>query len=196
MPNGPSHPPHPHPKTPNSTLTPTSEQQHHQAHPDCKRSSNPKNNEKLIPPETASMRTAHTTLTSKTKPARFLRTPPRANNQPPPATPVPASPHTTPEDVTRSAPTKNWQKTAVLDMRPIRASRKVSVPPMSTTPGANVPSAGLDQQAGQMLLRKEVIQPHLPVRLPCYDLVLITDPTFDGSLHKGWATGFRCYRLS
>jgi hypothetical protein len=37
----------------------------------------------------------------------------------------------------------------------------------------------------QMLLRKEVIQPHLPVRLPCYDLVLITDPTFDGSLHKG-----------
>ena len=48
----------------------------------------------------------------------------------------------------------------------------------------------------QMLLRKEVIQPHLPVRLPCYDLVLITDPTFDGSLHEGWATGFRCYRLS
>jgi hypothetical protein len=47
-----------------------------------------------------------------------------------------------------------------------------------------------------MLLRKEVIQPHLPVRLPCYDLVLITNPTFDGSLHKGWATGFRCYRLS
>ena len=33
----------------------------------------------------------------------------------------------------------------------------------------------------QMLLRKEVIQPHLPVRLPCYDLVLITSPTFDGS---------------
>ena len=34
----------------------------------------------------------------------------------------------------------------------------------------------------QKLLRKEVIQPHLPVRLPCYDLVLITDPTFDSSL--------------
>jgi hypothetical protein len=34
----------------------------------------------------------------------------------------------------------------------------------------------------QMLLRKEVIQPHLPVRLPCYDFVPITDPTFDGSL--------------
>jgi len=34
----------------------------------------------------------------------------------------------------------------------------------------------------QMLLRKEVIQPHLPVRLPCYDFVPITSPTFDGSL--------------
>ena len=31
------------------------------------------------------------------------------------------------------------------------------------------------------LLRKEVIQPHLPVRLPCYDLVPIASPTFDGS---------------
>ena len=48
----------------------------------------------------------------------------------------------------------------------------------------------------QVLLRKEVIQPHLPVRLPCYDFVPIADPTFDGSLHKGWATGFGCYRLS
>ena len=36
-----------------------------------------------------------------------------------------------------------------------------------------------------MLLRKEVIQPHLPVRLPCYDFVPIADPTFDSSPHKG-----------
>ena len=48
----------------------------------------------------------------------------------------------------------------------------------------------------QVLLRKEVIQPHLPVRLPCYDFTPIANPTFDGSLHKGWATGFGCYRLS
>ena len=31
-------------------------------------------------------------------------------------------------------------------------------------------------------LRKEVIQPHLPIRLPCYDLTLIIDPTFGGVL--------------
>ena len=39
-----------------------------------------------------------------------------------------------------------------------------------------------DRRTGrQVLLRKEVIQPHLPVRLPCYDFVPIADPTFDGS---------------
>ena len=27
--------------------------------------------------------------------------------------------------------------------------------------------------------RKEVIQPHLPVRLPCYDFTPVTDPTLD-----------------
>lgn len=37
----------------------------------------------------------------------------------------------------------------------------------------------------EVLLRKEVIQPHLPVRLPCYDFVPIANPTFDGSLPQG-----------
>ena len=27
--------------------------------------------------------------------------------------------------------------------------------------------------------RKEVIQPHLPIRLPCYDFTPVIDPTFD-----------------
>jgi len=30
--------------------------------------------------------------------------------------------------------------------------------------------------------RKEVIQPHLPVRLPCYDLTPVTDLTFGACL--------------
>jgi hypothetical protein len=34
------------------------------------------------------------------------------------------------------------------------------------------------------LLRKEVIHPHLPVRIPCYDLTPIIGPTLDGSLPK------------
>ncbi len=46
----------------------------------------------------------------------------------------------------------------------------------STTP------TGMAGHHEEVLLRKEVIQPHLPVRLPCYDFTPITDPTFDGSL--------------
>ena len=33
-----------------------------------------------------------------------------------------------------------------------------------------------------ILPRKEVIQPHLPVRLPCYDFTPIICPTLDGCL--------------
>ncbi len=58
------------------------------------------------------------------------------------------------------------------------------LPPKDTRLGC-----GSERDAGtgprQMLLRKEVIQPHLPVRLPCYDFVPIADPTFDGSLPCG-----------
>ena len=41
-----------------------------------------------------------------------------------------------------------------------------------------VPTAGTRSP----LPRKEVIQPPLPVRLPCYDFVPVTNPTFDGCL--------------
>ena len=73
----------------------------------------------------------------------------------------------------------------------------------------NVHSQGTsDQRFGSLcyfrnttlLLRKEVIQPHLPVRLPCYDLVPLTDCTFadallavrqptSGTTHSGDLTG-------
>ena len=50
------------------------------------------------------------------------------------------------------------------------------------------------QNKYSILLRKEVIQPHLPVRLPCYDFVPIANPTFDHSPHqkmvvRPWASG-------
>ena len=48
--------------------------------------------------------------------------------------------------------------------------------PTSTTQPMN---ALLPHKNG--LPRKEVIQPHLPVRLPCYDFVPIANPTFDHS---------------
>ena len=56
---------------------------------------------------------------------------------------------------------------------------------MSDLSGAFALSRPMDAPAERVrhvLLRKEVIQPHLPVRLPCYDFVPIASPTFDGSL--------------
>jgi hypothetical protein len=68
----------------------------------------------------------------------------------------------------------------------VGACQLVNVPPLSTILEAFVRDMALDEQpqevTRQVLLRKEVIQPHLPVRLPCYDFVPIADPTFDGSL--------------
>ena len=38
---------------------------------------------------------------------------------------------------------------------------------------------------GILLLRKEVIHPHVPVGIPCYDFTPVADSTFDGPLLKG-----------
>ena len=57
-----------------------------------------------------------------------------------------------------------------------------------------------DLRQNTWLYRKEVIQPHLPVRLPCYDLVPVTNHTFaefllavryptSGTTHFGDLTG-------
>ena len=43
------------------------------------------------------------------------------------------------------------------------------------------------------LLRKEVIQPHLPIRLPCYDFTPIIDSTFDRCLFYKLAHGLRVF---
>jgi hypothetical protein len=59
------------------------------------------------------------------------------------------------------------------DGRTIRSGRSTWEPD-----NARSPPRGADS----VLPRKEVIQPHLPVRLPCYDFVPITNPTFDGCL--------------
>ena len=59
----------------------------------------------------------------------------------------------------------------------------------------------LSLNVSHRLLRKEVIQPHLPIRLPCYDLALLTNHTLDafpsyeseetvsGAVNSGGLTG-------
>lgn len=48
--------------------------------------------------------------------------------------------------------------------------------------GKNHPDAGPEKIPGVIFSRKEVFQPHLPVRLPCYDLALVTDFALGRSL--------------
>jgi hypothetical protein len=122
-------------------------------------------------------------------------------------TATPSGPNSVPKDHPRARRLRSHPEPGVLARTPPRRWPPIDVPPMSnhpTTATRTVPSSSCEQwrldthSEGErlVLLRKEVIQPHLPVRLPCYDFVLIASPTFDGSLHKGWATGFGCYRLS
>ena len=47
---------------------------------------------------------------------------------------------------------------------------------------ASQPNPVLSNLFEVLHLRKEVIQPHLPIRLPCYDFTPIIGSTFDGWL--------------
>ena len=43
-------------------------------------------------------------------------------------------------------------------------------------------NAGSRETSGHSILRKEVIQPQVPLRLPCYDFTPVADPTVVGCL--------------
>ena len=60
-------------------------------------------------------------------------------------------------------------------------SRSECLPTSSTPAGVN----------RSCIPRKEVIQPQLPLRLPCYDFTPIINPTFDGCLPCGLAHRLR-----
>ena len=55
---------------------------------------------------------------------------------------------------------------------------------LKSVPGMNgaINRSNAYRSNGSGIPRKEVIQPQLPLRLPCYDFTPITSPTFDGSL--------------
>ena len=77
--------------------------------------------------------------------------------------------------------------------RPTSPARQCTTVQSPGLPREQAPPAGPDPSTARTtndqeatptqipILRKEVIQPHLPVRLPCYDFVPITSPTFDRS---------------
>ena len=68
------------------------------------------------------------------------------------------------------------------------AAFRRSSPGRPRPPTAQTTTNNQEATPTQPILRKEVIQPHLPVRLPCYDFVPITGPAFDRS---PWGHGLR-----
>ena len=53
-----------------------------------------------------------------------------------------------------------------------------------------IPAVGRALNSTISFLRKEVIQPQVPLRLPCYDFTPVADLTVVGCLLKGWRTAF------
>ena len=49
-------------------------------------------------------------------------------------------------------------------------------------PNSNPTPTSSDSSPASFFPRKEVIQPHLPIRLPCYDFTPVTKPAFGGFL--------------
>jgi hypothetical protein len=67
---------------------------------------------------------------------------------------------------------------------PWEGAARGSVPGEPASPARCLTWGGAPKGA---IPRKEVIQPQLPLRLPCYDFVPITRPTLDGCLPEGLA---------
>ena len=79
---------------------------------------------------------------------------------------------------TTPGPHHHRQETRATASRP---SAEAAPRPARTQQTAQARSTARKPPPHKPILRKEVIQPHLPVRLPCYDFVPITSPTFDRS---------------
>ena len=108
--------------------------------------------------------TAHTRGTHHNRPPRPQQPqqPTRAGVSPMPAPDKPTTPHTS----ARRSAARPSARSSPGRPRPIQRPRQ-------QRPGSHPHTTSI--------LRKEVIQPHLPVRLPCYDFVPIANPTFDHS---------------
>ena len=121
-----------------------------------------------------------------TRPDRTRPTGPQADGVPPGASGKPHAPktdagggpgtqkhtHTTPRTPKRNPKAHDLFHTST------------PAPEPGTIPGTRATRRTPDRRPEKKLRRKEVIQPHLPVRLPCYDLVPITSLTLDGSIPR------------
>ena len=125
----------------------------------------------------------HTTHTNNTTTASWLR------RQPPPTQAADAhtvlnvnptvclkAPHHQTAAEKRFMPNPKHAPTPTTTIRAVNTCRHKKT---TNTPTTRPTCCIVPHKTG--LPRKEVIQPHLPVRLPCYDFVPIANPTFDHS---------------
>ena len=82
--------------------------------------------------------------------------------------------------VSSIVPSASWVLTIVFGMG-------TGVSPRRIATGKLVTNLLITEQYNQfpylfLFLRKEVIQPHLPIRLPCYDFTPVIGPAFGSSL--------------
>lgn len=101
----------------------------------------------------------------------------------------------TPNPPKTEKPGATFGVSTFLEQPPPTPSRTREVLEPSTTnqrwPRTLATTITTSRRCSVKLLRKEVIQPHLPVRLPCYDFVPIASPTFDRSPPYGLGHGLR-----
>jgi hypothetical protein len=86
----------------------------------------------------------------------------------------------------RSLKTQQRDAIPTAGFRRSRHSRSAEVDVIPGEPAGRtaeaIDGAGACRSWSSGIPRKEVIQPQLPLRLPCYDFTPIIDPTFDGCL--------------
>ena len=95
-------------------------------------------------------------------------------------TPIQSGSHLLSHAVSSIVPSASWVLTIVFGMG-------TGVSPRRIATGKFVTNLLITKQYNQfpylfLFLRKEVIQPHLPIRLPCYDFTPVTSPAFGSSL--------------
>ena len=122
-------------------------------------------------PEPRQHATPHTHKTRKGHPPPADHHDHNSRNGPPPQRACLLCQHRQPTTPASNTPTRHDQ---------LSLFRKNSPQPAQTHKQPRQPRPGSHPHTIP-ILRKEVIQPHLPVRLPCYDFVPITSPTFDRS---------------
>jgi hypothetical protein len=74
---------------------------------------------------------------------------------------------------------------------PLCALASCQVDPRSSCATASLLERRVVTKNARIILRKEVIQPQVPLRLPCYDFTPVAEPTVASCpLLRGWRTVF------